>query len=187
MARDDGELEPRVDLREVLEDPAVLELLRHRARALLGRGGVRRSHESLSLVNRAIVRVLNERDDRRFPHRDAVLAYLVKALRSALLDEVRSTATLRRGAGRHSGPGAEMEADLLPAEGGEHGVRAFFDILLLLRARRPRAARIVELRFLFDGTWEEVAIELNITVGAAREEWEFARAWLARELRPPSP
>jgi DNA-directed RNA polymerase specialized sigma24 family protein len=51
-----------------------------------------------------------------------------------------------------------------------------------LTAQFPRAARVVQLRFLCDLTIEAVATELALSPGTVKRDWNFARAWLAAAL-----
>lgn len=173
-------------LRVLIEDPDVISTLRGRARALLSRSSGPRQHDSLSLVNRAVLRLLESKDgesaELAFEHREEMLAYVVLAMRSALLDEVRKNSTARRGGGAPKVGLDDADPALLCAESSESEVRDFFEVLAKLGKKRPLAARIVTLKYLLDSVWDEVASELAITVGKAREEWEYARAWLMREL-----
>jgi len=45
-------------------------------------------------------------------------------------------------------------------------------------------SRIVELRYLAGLTIEETDEILNVSHATIEREWNFARAWLRRELRP---
>jgi RNA polymerase sigma factor (TIGR02999 family) len=51
---------------------------------------------------------------------------------------------------------------------------------------RPRAAQVVELRFFGGLTVEETAESLGISRATVEREWDFAKAWLKRELREAS-
>jgi RNA polymerase sigma factor (TIGR02999 family) len=48
----------------------------------------------------------------------------------------------------------------------------------------PRQARIVEMRFFGGLTVEETAEVAGISPATVKREWQTARAWLAREIRP---
>jgi DNA-directed RNA polymerase specialized sigma24 family protein len=55
-----------------------------------------------------------------------------------------------------------------------------------LREIDPRAATVVDLRFVLGRSLEEIADILSITARAARCDWEYARRWLQQELGGPS-
>jgi RNA polymerase sigma factor (TIGR02999 family) len=48
----------------------------------------------------------------------------------------------------------------------------------------PRYPRIVELRYMAGFTIEETAEVLNVSHATIEREWNFARAWLRRDLQP---
>ncbi len=56
--------------------------------------------------------------------------------------------------------------------------------LLQFAAEHPRAAQIVELKYFGGMTEKEVAGALGISVSTVKREWEFARAWLFKRLKP---
>ncbi len=175
--------------RALLEDPEVMALLEDRARNILGRSRRPGSPETLSLVNRTAMRLLAERSGTKpsFESRGELLAYLVSALRSVLIDYARARRTARRGGEAPIEALGDAESLVPAGTEPDDGVRAFFACLDGLRGRRTSAARVVELRYLLDFTWEEVASEMKITVSQARTEWDFARAWLMREMSGPDP
>jgi RNA polymerase sigma factor (sigma-70 family) len=51
-----------------------------------------------------------------------------------------------------------------------------------LSSRFPRAARVVQLRFIVGLTTEDTATELGLSAGTVKREWTFARAWLAAAM-----
>lgn len=46
----------------------------------------------------------------------------------------------------------------------------------------PRQVRVVELRYFGGLTEEEIVAALDISPRTVRRDWDFARAWLSREL-----
>lgn len=64
---------------------------------------------------------------------------------------------------------------------------ALDDALTSLAAIDPRGARVVELRFFSGLTVEETAEVLATSPGTVKRDWNSARAWLFREMRPPFP
>ena len=60
------------------------------------------------------------------------------------------------------------------------------DALEQLTASFPRAAQVVQLRFLAGLTTDETAAALGLSAGTIKREWTFARAWLAAALNPES-
>lgn len=73
-----------------------------------------------------------------------------------------------------NGLAAPTEEDLLELD----------DALRGLEALDPRAARIVELRYFGGLTEKEAAAVAGVSVATVKRDWDFARTWLIRELRP---
>jgi RNA polymerase sigma factor (sigma-70 family) len=46
----------------------------------------------------------------------------------------------------------------------------------------PRAARVVQLRFIGGLTTEETAAATGLSPGTVKRDWTFARAWLAAAI-----
>jgi len=59
---------------------------------------------------------------------------------------------------------------------------ALDDALQALALAFPRKSQVVELRFFGGLSMGEVAESLQISSITAHRDWQFARAWLAREL-----
>jgi RNA polymerase sigma factor (TIGR02999 family) len=59
---------------------------------------------------------------------------------------------------------------------------ALDEALSRLALLEPRASRVVELRFFTGLTEEETAEALGISVSTSKREWQFAKAWLFKEL-----
>jgi len=60
---------------------------------------------------------------------------------------------------------------------------ALADALDALADVEPRPAQVVELRFFGGFSVEETAEALGVSRRTALNDWNTARAWLARELR----
>ena len=48
----------------------------------------------------------------------------------------------------------------------------------------PRQAKVLELRYFGGLSEEEIVAALKISPRTVRRDWDFARAWLSRELNP---
>jgi len=70
---------------------------------------------------------------------------------------------------------------LLGPEPGEF-ILALNEALELLSQVAPRQAKIVELRYFGGLSEEETAEALSMSPRTIRRDWQFAKAWLQREL-----
>ena len=67
--------------------------------------------------------------------------------------------------------------------GRDRSILALDDALAEFSHVAPRQAKVVELRYFGGLREEEIVQVLNISPRTVRRDWEFARAWLLRELR----
>lgn len=152
---------------------------------LLGRSALRRhGRESMLqptvLVHEAWLRMAgNQRLS--LGSRRQFYGLAAKMMRDILVDHSR-----RRRAAKRGGSRIEVALDDANPAVQPHCV----DFLILDEAMTrlgeigPRYPRIVELRYLAGLTIEETAEVLNVSHATIEREWNFARAWLRRELRP---
>lgn len=107
-------------------------------------------------------------------------AVAAKQMRRVLLDYARANGAERRGGDYQRLPLQDIEA--LPSKPSA-------DLLDLDRALEdlskvdPRAGQVVELRYFGGLTEAEAASVLGISVATLKRDWEFGRAFIARQLR----
>jgi RNA polymerase sigma factor (sigma-70 family) len=79
---------------------------------------------------------------------------------------------------------AEAE-DLLiaPPDSGEDELLSVHEALDKLAALDSRKAEVVELRYFVGLSIKEIAEGLDISEPTAKRDWNYARAWLFREMR----
>ena len=108
-------------------------------------------------------------------------AVAAQQMRRILTDRARARNTQKRGGGQ----GTPLAEIVDCAVQNDANLLALHEALGRLENVDQRAARVVELRF-FGGLQEkEVAEVLGISVGTVKRDWEFARAWLIRQLACP--
>jgi RNA polymerase sigma factor (TIGR02999 family) len=105
-------------------------------------------------------------------------------MRRILVDSARARNRLKRGGDivpvsidKAAGITVESIVDLVALDDGLTALAAFDE----------RQSRVVELRFFGGLTVEETAEVLEVSSMTMMRDWEFARAWLRRELRPTTP
>lgn len=103
-----------------------------------------------------------------------------QAMRRVLVDHARARNAQKRGGSLHVtldeaiAGGAEPAVDML----------ALDDALDRLGAAEPRWAQVVELRYFAGLEIPEVAAALGVSPATVKRDWQFARAWLSKELGP---
>ncbi len=130
-----------------------------------------------ALVHEAYVRLVGS-GSRSLGDRSHFVNAASRVMRRVLIDHARA-----RNAAKRSG-NLRVTLD----EGIAGGVEPVVDVLSLdnalnrLAAVEPRWAQVVELRFFGGLEITEVAALLEISTATVKRDWQFARAWLAREL-----
>jgi RNA polymerase sigma factor (TIGR02999 family) len=135
--------------------------------------------QTTALVNEVYLRLVDV-EHVQWQHRAQFFAISAKIMRNILVDAARARESDKRGGGWIR-VDVEQATLLCPEPAGY--ILALHDALTSFAQIAPRQAKVVELRF-FGGLSEEEAAEvLNTSARTVRRDWEFAKAWLQRELR----
>ena len=158
--------------------PLVHGELRRIARRCLCGEHAKHSVQATELVNEAFLRLVDVQHV-DWQNRTHFLAMSARLMRRVLVDLARSRAADKRGGGAvrvtfddAAIGGIAPEADVIRLD----------DALQTLAALDERKSRVVELRFFGGLTVDETAVALKVSSKTVLRDWEFARAWLQREL-----
>jgi DNA-directed RNA polymerase specialized sigma24 family protein len=101
-----------------------------------------------------------------------------------LIDYARKRNRLKRGGDRKrvSLTMAEGELQHLESVEGE-SLEALVDGVRRLSTELPQAAEIVRLRYIVGFTLKQTAAALEIEPKQVKKDWDYARAWLRREIK----
>ena len=112
-------------------------------------------------------------------NRTHFLAMSARLMRRVLVDIARS-----RGADKRGGGAVRVTLDEAMIGGAtpDADVIRLDDALQALAALDERKSRVVELRFFGGLTADETALALAVSSKTVLRDWEFARAWLQREM-----
>jgi RNA polymerase sigma factor (TIGR02999 family) len=108
-----------------------------------------------------------------------------RAIRRILTDHARAKNAVKRGGGR---PAVELAESAEVAHAGGAADAGGTDFVALdaalekLAAIDPERARVVELRFFAGLSGDQAAAALGSSPRTVARQWEFARAWLKREM-----
>ncbi|MCK4284140.1 MAG: sigma-70 family RNA polymerase sigma factor [Candidatus Brocadiae bacterium] len=159
--------------------PVVYEQLRGLAAQALQRERPDHTLQPTALVHEAYLRLVNQREA-DWQNRAHFCAVAAQAIRRVLIDHARGHRRQKRGGGKAavtlsvaSPIFEEREVDLL----------ALDEALSRLAEVEPLEARIVEMRFFAELNVEEIAKVLGISDRSVRRHWNYAKAWLYREIR----
>jgi RNA polymerase sigma-70 factor (ECF subfamily) len=166
----------------------LMPLVYHELRAIAGRYLSRESSthtlQSTALVHEAYMKLVGQRAV-RWQNRAHFFAIAAQMMRRILVDHARHQHRLKRGGPLPTLLLDESVASLEPAP--DVDLISLDDALTALTSIDPRGARVVELRFFSGLTVDETAAVMEISPGTVKRDWNTARAWLYREMRPPKP
>jgi RNA polymerase sigma factor (TIGR02999 family) len=159
--------------------PLVYDELRRLAHLRLARERPGHTLDSRALVHETYLKLsagppAGPADRARF------FAVAARSMRTILIDHARAHLAARRGGGavRMSLEDAEETA----AVQRDERLMALDDALARLAEVSDEACRTVEYRYFAGLTTEEIAEALGTSPATVRRRWDFARAWLRREL-----
>jgi RNA polymerase sigma factor (TIGR02999 family) len=160
--------------------------LRRVAHAYLRRERHAHTLQTTALLHDAYMRLLRKGPGSA-DTREAFFRLMAAELRRRLVDHARRRLAAKRGGGAVHEPldaSAATASTTGEAEDIEATLRRLDRALEGLSSSFPRAAQVVQLRFLAGLTTDETAAELGLSPGTVKRDWVFARAWLAAALEP---
>jgi RNA polymerase sigma factor (TIGR02999 family) len=158
--------------------PLVLDELRRIARRCLHGERAGHSLQATALVNEAFLRLVGVQHV-DWKSRIHFLAMSATLMRRVLVDAARARRSEKRG-----GDAIRVTFDeaLVGDRGRGDDVVRLDEALDALAVIDERKSRVVELRFFGGLSIEETATALQVSEKTVMRDWEFAKAWLQREL-----
>jgi len=161
--------------------PIVYDELRGLADGYLRRERVGHTLQPTALVHEAWLRLVRDKDT-RFESRGHFLAIAATAMRRVLVRHAEKRASQKRGGGAKRVDVEEMGELPAPERIAEVDHLALDAALKRLEARDPRKCKVVEMRYYAGLSVEETAAALGASKATVKRDWEFARAWLLKEM-----
>jgi RNA polymerase sigma factor (TIGR02999 family) len=152
--------------------------LRQMAHRKLAAEPHRGDRQTTSLVHDAFIRLTGGKC--RFENRRHFFAAAARAMRQILVDDARRRLRLKRNEGHRP---VSLQHDPLDGDRDPGDVLGIHEALERLSGVDPRKAQVVEYRYFAGLTGDQTAEALGVSPRTVDSEWEFARAWLHRELR----
>jgi RNA polymerase sigma factor (TIGR02999 family) len=158
--------------------PLIRTELYRLARRHLGHERKNHTMQPSSLIQETVLRLLPP-GDTEWQSRAHFLAVASHVMRHVLVDYARQRARVKRGVDAVHIP---MEAAaVLSPEQVEQVVEVDLALQRLAKADE-RKSKVFEMRFFGGLTPEETAAVLGVSPNTVTRDWNFARAWLRREL-----
>jgi RNA polymerase sigma factor (TIGR02999 family) len=164
--------------------PLVYDELRRLAAQRLAQERPGQTLDATGLVHEAYLRLVDDDQAQQWNSRGHFFAAAAEAMRRILVESARRKGRLKRGGDRRRLDVADHE----PAVAGpDLDVLAVDEALSELASQHPEKAELVKLRYFAGLTLAEAASALGFSPATADRHWRYARAWLARRLRPSTP
>jgi RNA polymerase sigma factor (TIGR02999 family) len=159
---------------------AVYDELRGLARMRLSAEHDNRTLQPTALVHEAWLRLGGDQPP-PWHSRAHFFSAAAEAMRRILIDRARQRHRLRRGGGARPVTLTDDVALTIDAEAGN--LLAVDEALARLAVLAPEQAELVKLRYYAGLAPAEAARVLGISESTGRRWWQFARAWLFREIQ----
>ena len=151
------------------------------ARAAMSRERPDHTLQPTALVNEAYLRLTRDRTI-SWNSRAHFFSAAARAMRQILVDHARTHKAAKRTGGLER---VELTDDRASYESNPEILLALDSVLDRLRELDGRAMQVVELRYFTGLSVDETAELLSISAKTVKRDWEFARVWLEKQLRPP--
>lgn len=134
--------------------------------------------QTTELVHEAYLKLIGN-ENISWESRAHFFGIAARSMRQILVDHARKRNAVKRGSGDKKL--SLEEAATITAENDEQ-ILALDGALNKLETLDERSGKIVEMRFFSGLTLEETAEALKISTSTAKRDWNFAKAWLYREI-----
>jgi RNA polymerase sigma factor (TIGR02999 family) len=159
--------------------PLVFRELHRLAVRYVGRERVDHTLQPTGLVNEAYIRLIDW-PNVEWKNREHFYGVSAQVMRHILVDYARTRLYSKRGGGARS-----VSLDDAPNLSDNNSLASLVDVdraLARLAALDPRTAQVIELRYFGGFTVEETARIMDLSSITVIRSWNFAKAWLLREL-----
>ena len=158
--------------------PQLYEELRRMARRYMRSERTGHTLQSTALVNEVYLRLI-DLDKVDLQQRAQFFALSAQLMRRVLVDAARARLSHKRGKGAVR---VTLDEALVISSDRDASLLALNEALEALSQVAPRQAKVVELRYFGGMTEQETAEALKTSPRSVNRDWNFARAWLMRQL-----
>jgi RNA polymerase sigma factor (TIGR02999 family) len=152
-----------------------LRLMARRHMRNEGRGN---SLQATALVHEVYVRLIDVTKV-EWHARAQFFAVAAQMMRRILVDAARARGSRKRGG---AVPKVSLDETVVLSPAPDRAIVALDEALTAFSLVAPRQAKVVELRYFGGLTEEEIVLAMKISPRTVRRDWNFAKAWLLREL-----
>ena len=135
--------------------------------------------QTTELVHEAYIKLIGSQNI-TWQNRAHFFFIAAKIIRQILVDRARKRKALKRGGEKTD---LSLEEAIVIQSDPDLPIIELDEALKKLEAVDSRSCRVVELRYFSGLTIEETAELLNISAATVKRDWQFAKAWLYREIQ----
>ena len=162
---------------------ALYSELHHLAKRELARNALRMSLGATTLLHQAYLDLAEHNGELSFPDRARFMAYASRVMRGLIIDQARNRHSQKRGGQFEI---TSFDTDVVHAEVSVNlrELAEISDALDDLAKQEPTLAVIVDLKFFCGFSFAEIATMQGISERTVQRDWEKARIFLHRVIRP---
>jgi RNA polymerase sigma factor (TIGR02999 family) len=135
--------------------------------------------QTTELVHEAYIKLVGDQNI-AWQNRAHFFGIAANSMRNILVDHARKRKSLKRGEGKEN---LSLDDVFNLTDKSDEQLLALDDAMKKLEQVEERSCKIIELRYFSGLTIEEAAEVLNISPATAKRDWNFAKAWLYREIQ----
>ena len=135
--------------------------------------------QTTELVHEAYLKLIGDQKI-SWQNRAHFFGIAARTMRQILVDYARKRNAVKRGGGERK---LTLDQTPLLSEVSDEKILALDEALKRLESIEERSSKIVELRYFSGLTIEETAEILQISPATVKRDWNFAKAWLYREIQ----
>ena len=158
--------------------PLVYEELRKISSKYLRDEHRKHTLQTTELVHEAYLKLIGD-EKLTWENRAHFFGIAARSMRQILVDYARKRKSLKRDSGNTK---LSLDSALFIVGESEEELLNLNSALVKLEQIEERSCKIVELRFFSGLSIEETANMLNISTATVKRDWNFAKAWLYREI-----
>ncbi len=134
--------------------------------------------QTTELVHEAYIKLMGSQN-LSWQNKAHFFSIAAHSMRQVLVDHARKKKSIKRGEGK---PNISLDDVYEVSENNDEKILALDEALKRLEKVEERSSKIVELRYFSGLTFEETAEVLNISESTVKRGWNYAKAWLYREM-----
>jgi RNA polymerase sigma factor (TIGR02999 family) len=159
--------------------PVIYEELKRIARRYMRNERAGNTLQTTALVNEVYLRLIDVKNV-DWQHRAQFFAISAQMMRRILVDAARARGSGKRGGGAEC---VNVDDVAVISPEPEDSIVALDGALEEFAKIAPRQAKVVELRYFGGLSQAEVAEVMQTSTRTIERDWQFAKAWLMRELK----